>query len=155
MEWVRPVLVISARSILGLLLAGSFGLLGVGIGWGSYVFFGATSRDTLLILLIGGAVVGAATGGFLGWLRLEHNSPVRIISTIALLLLAALGGAWGGFQYGAIQEVPCCATANITPITYIMLGATITTNAVALILSLTQSALPALMRQFLAGKFGR
>lgn len=155
MEWVRPVLVISARSILGLLLAGSFGLLGVGIGWGSYVFFGATSRDTLLILLIGGAVVGAATGGFLGWLRLEHNSPVRIISTIALLLLAALGGAWGGFQYGAIQEVPCCATANITPITYIMLGATITTNAVALTLSLTQSALPALRRQFLIGKFGR
>ena len=155
MEWVRPVLVISARSILGLLLAGSFGLLGVGIGWGSYVFFGATSRDTLLILLIGGAVVGAASGGFLGWLRLEHNSPVRIISTIALLLLAALGGAWGGFQYGAIQEVPCCATANITPITYIMLGATITTNAVALTLSLTQSALPALRRQFLVGKFGR
>ena len=155
MEWVRPVLVISARSILGVLLAASFGLLGVGIGWGSYVFFGATSRDTLLILLIGGAVVGAASGGFLGWLRLEHNSPVRIISTIALLLLAALGGAWGGFQYGAIQEVPCCATANITPITYIMLGATITTNAVALTLSLTQSALPALRRQFLVGKFGR
>ena len=155
MEWVRPVLVISARSILGVLLAASFGLLGVGIGWGSYVFFGATSRDTLLILLIGGAVVGAASGGFLGWLRLEHNSPVRIISTIALLLLAALGGAWGGFQYGAIQEVPCCATANITPITYIMLGATITTNVVALTLSLTQSALPALRRQFLVGKFGR
>ncbi len=155
MEWLQPVWVLSARSILGLLLSGSLGLLGVGIGWASYIFFGATSRETLLILLLGGTVVGAAGGGFLAWLRLDYNTPVRLISMAAVLLLAALGGAWGGFQYGAIQEVPCCARADITPITYVLLGASLATNAVALALSLTQLALPTLKRQFAVGRFGR
>ena len=155
MDWLRPFLVFSARSILGLLLAASLGLLGVGIGWGSYVFFGATSRETLLILLLGGGAVGAAGGGFLGWLRLDYNTPVRLISTAAVLLLAAIGGAWGGFQYGASQEIPCCARADITPITYVLLGASLATNVVALALSLTQLALPTLRRQFAVGRFGR
>ncbi len=155
MDWLQPTLIFSARSILGLLLAGSLGLLGVGIGWGSYVFFGATSRETLLILLLGGAVVGAAGGGFLGWLRLDYNTPVRLISTAAVLLLGATGGAWGGFQYGAVQEVPCCAKADLTPITYIVLGASLATNVLALALSLTQLALPTLRRQFAVGRFGR
>ena len=155
MEWLRPVWILLARSILGLLLAASLGLLGVGIGWGSYVFFGATSRDTLLILLMGGAVVGAAGGGFLGWLRLEYNTPVQLISTAAVLLLASTGGAWGGFQFGAVQEVPCCARADITPITYVLLGASLVTNGIALALSLTQLAIPTLRRQFAVGKFGQ
>ncbi len=155
MDWLQPTLIFSARSILGLLLAGSLGLLGVGIGWISYVFFGATSRETLVILLMGGAVIGTAGGGFLGWLRFDYNTPVRLISTAAVLLLAATGGAWAGFQYGAIQEVPCCARADITPITYVLLGASLATNAVALALSLTQLALPTLKRQFAVGRFGR
>lgn len=155
MERLQPVWVLSARSILGLLLAASFGLLGVGIGWGSYVFFGATSRETLLILLLGGGAVGAAGGGFLGWLRLDYNTPARLISTAALLLLAAIAGAWGGFQFGSVQEVPCCARADITPITYIVLGASLATNVLALALSLTQLVLPTLKWQFAVGKFGR
>ncbi len=155
MERLQPVWILSARSLLGLLLAASFGLLGVGIGWASYVFFGATSRETLFILLLGGIVVGAAGGGFLGWLHLDYNTPVRLIGTAALLLLAATGGAWGGFQYGAIQEVPCCAKADITPITYVLLGAAVATNIVALGLSLTQLAVPTLKRQFAVGKSGR
>ncbi len=155
MERLQPVWILSARSILGLLLAAIFGLLGVGIGWIAYVFFGATSRETLLILLLGGTVIGTAGGGFLGWLRLDYNTPVRLLGTAALLLLAAIGGAWGGFQYGAVQEVPCCARADITPITYVLLGACLATNVVALALSLTQLALPTLKRQFAVGRFGR
>ena len=155
MERLRPVWILIARGILGLLLAASLGLLGVGIGWGSYVFFGATSRETLLILLMGGGAVGAAGGGFLGWLRLDYNTPIRLIGTAAALLLAAIAGAWGGFQYGSVQEIPCCARADITPITYIVLGASVATNVIAMALSLTQVALPTLKRQFAVGKFGR
>ena len=155
MDWIRPVSVYTARSIVGVLLGASLGLLGVGIGWGSYVFFGATTRETLLILLIGGAVVGTAAGSFFGWLRFERNTRLRLISTAVLLLIVALGGAWGGFQYGAAQEVPCCAGADLTPITYILLGACLATNVIALALSLTQLALPSLRRQFPAGKLGR
>lgn len=155
MERLQPIWVLSARSIIGLLLAAIFGLLGVGIGWIAYVFFGATSRETLLILLLGGAVVGTAGGGFLGWLRLDYNTPVRLIGMAAVLLLAATGGAWGGFQYGSFQEVPCCARADITPITYVLIGASLATNVIALVLSLTQLAMPMLRRQFAVSKFWR
>lgn len=131
-----------------------FGILGVGIGWASYVFFGATSRDTLLILLVGGAVLGTAGGGFVAWLRLDNNTPVRLIFTAVLLLSAAVGGAWGGYQYGLAQEIPCCARADITPITYIVMGATVATNVVALTLAITQLALPSLKRKLAVGKVG-
>ena len=63
-----------------------------------------------------------------------YNKPMRDVkdpislpagSTAALLLLAAIAGAWGGFQYASVQEVPCCAKADITPITYTVLGASV------------------------------
>ena len=147
MEWLQPVLVLSVRTLLGLLMGASLGLLGVGVGWGSYLFFGATSLDTLLILLMGGAAVGEAGGGFLAWLGIDYNTPIRLIATAMLLLLAAIGGAWGGFQYGSVQEVPCCAKADITPITYIVLGSALATNLIALVMGLTRMAMPSLRRQ--------
>jgi len=155
MEWLQPVLVLSVRTLLGLLMGASLGLLGVGIGWGSYVFFGATSLDTLLILLMGGAAVGAAGGGFLAWLGIDYNTPIRLIAMAVLLLLAAIGGAWGGFQYGSVQEVPCCAKADITPITYIVLGAALATNIIALVIGLTRMAMPSLRKEPALVKYSR
>ena len=52
------------------------------------------SNSALLLLLKGGTVVGATAGGFLGWLRLDSKSPVGLISTAALLLLAVTGRVW-------------------------------------------------------------
>jgi hypothetical protein len=146
MERLRPFIVLSVRSLFGVLIGGTFGFLGVGIGWGSFVFFGARSGDTLLLLFIGGAAVGTTIGVFLAWMNLDGNSAVRILTTGALLLLVAVGGSWGGYQYGSVQDVPCCASADVTPITYIVMGAVLAASVVALILNVSRRAFPFLNR---------
>ena len=155
MVWLQPFLIFTVRTILGLLMGVSLSFLGVGIGWVSYVFFGASSLDTLLILFMGGASVGAAGGGFLSWLNLDYNTPMRLLAKALVLVIAAVGGAWGGYQYGSVQDVPCCARADITPITYIVLGATVGANIIALLLGITRQAMPSLRRQLALGKIGQ
>ena len=146
MERLRPSLVLSARTLFGVLIGGTFGFFGVGISWISFVFFGARSGDTLLLLFIAGAALGTTIGVFLAWMNLDGNSAVRVIATSALFLLVAVGGSWGGYQYGSVQDVPCCATADVTPITYIVMGAVLATSVVALILNVSRRALPFLNR---------
>ena len=141
MERLRPLLVLSARTLFGVLIGGTLGFLGVGMGWGSFVFFGARSGATLLLLFIAGAALGTTIGVFLAWMNLDGNSAVRVIATSALFLLVAVGGSWGGYQYGSVQDVPCCATADVTPITYIVMGAVLATSVVALILNVSRRAL--------------
>ena len=142
MERLRPLLVLSARTLFGVLIGGTLGFLGVGMGWGSFVYFGARSGDTLLLLFIAGAALGTTIGVFLAWMNLDGNSAVRVIATSALFLLVAVGGSCGGYQYGSVQDVPCCATADVTPITYIVMGAVLATSVVALILNVSRRALP-------------
>ncbi|MCH8831561.1 MAG: hypothetical protein IID00_02285 [Chloroflexi bacterium] len=146
MDWLRPLLGMTVRTLMGLLIGGTFGFLGVGIGWGSFVFFGARSGDTLLLFFIGGASVGAAGGVFLAWLNLDGNSALRLIVMGSLLLLAAAAGSWGGYQFGSVQDVPCCASPDVTPITYIVVGAIVATSVVALIVNLSHRALPIFRR---------
>ncbi len=146
MEWLRPLIGLTVRTLMGVLIGGTFGFLGVGIGWGSFVFFGARSGDTLLLFFIGGASVGVAGGVSLGWLNLHGNSGIRLVAMGSLLLLAAAGGSWGGYQFGSVQDVPCCATADVSPITYIVIGAILATSVVALILNLSYRALPLFRR---------
>lgn len=145
-ERLRPLVGLTVRTIIGVLFGGTFGFLGVGIGWISFVFFGARSGDTLLLLFIAGSSVGVAGGVSLGWLNLDGNSGIRLVAMGSLLLLAAAGGSWGGYQFGSVQDVPCCATADVTPITYIVIGAILATSVVALILNLSYRALPLFRR---------
>ncbi len=145
-EKLRPLIGLSVRSLFGVLIGGTFGFLGVGIGWGSFVFFGARSGDTLLLLFISGAAVGTTIGVFLAWMNLDGNSAVRVIATGALFMLVAVVGSWGGYRFGSIQEAPCCASADVTPITYIVMGAVLATSVVALILNVSRRALPFLNR---------
>ena len=146
MERLRPLVGLTARTIMGVLFGGTFGFLGVGIGWISFVFFGARSGDTLLLLFIWGSSVGVAGGVSLAWLNLDGNSGMRLVVVGSLLLLAAAGGSWGGYQFGSVQDVPCCATADVTPITYIVIGAILATSVVALILNLSYRVLPLFRR---------
>ena len=104
---------------------------------GMFVFFGAVSHSTLLTLLTVGAGVGAAMGSwsFGGWLKIDWVPPaVILLAKLMVLVLAGIVGAWGGYQFGASQEVECCVGPAITPITYTALGATAATNAAALVM---------------------
>lgn len=141
------------RVLLGALLGTTLGTVGAGIGWALYVFFGAVSLTTLLILLMGGVAVGAAAGVFLAWLRFDYNPPLLLSVTVGALLLAAIGGAWGGFEYGAAREVPCCAKPDVTPITYVVLGSTAATSAVGLLLGIAPQVVAILRRKNRPGRF--
>ena len=145
----RAILVLVGRTLLGVLAAMTLGPLGAGIGWALYVFSGAVSLNTLLGLLMGGAAVGAAAGVLLAWLRLDYNSPLWLGATAVVLLLAALAGAWGGYQYGAVQEVPCCAGPDITPIAYVSLGAAAVAGGIGLVLNLARQVVTSLNRNVL------
>ena len=145
----RAILVLVGRTLLGVLVAMTLGPLGAGIGWALYVFSGAVSLNTLLGLLMGGAAVGAAAGVLLAWLRLDYNSPLWLGATAVVLLLAALAGAWGGYQYGAVQEVPCCAGPKITPIAYVSLGAAAVAGGIGLVLNIARQVVTSLKRNIL------
>jgi hypothetical protein len=119
-------------------LAVVLSMVGIGIAWGLYVFASASSRTTLLALFMVGAGIGAGLGGFLAWLRLEGDSRPALLATALLALLAGVAGAWGGYQFGGHQEVPCCAKPEITPVTYTALGATVVANGVALVVGVAR-----------------
>jgi len=138
MDKFQPLLVLAGRIVFGVLLAVVLSTVGIGIAWGLYVFFGASSRSTLLTLFTVGAGVGAGLGGFLAWLRLEGDSPPVLLVTVSLALLAGIGGAWGGYEFGGRQEVPCCAKPDITPVTYTAFGATVAANGAALAVGLAR-----------------
>jgi hypothetical protein len=136
MDWLQPVLELGIRTVVGTLLSLALGALGVGAGWILFVFFGFTAHSSLLILMLAGAAVGAAAGGFLAWIRLDNNTlPLWVGTGIALLLAGGLG-AWGGFRFGADQEVPCCAAPEVSPMTYMVVGAVAVSNGVALLLGI-------------------
>ena len=141
MHRFQPVLVVAARTVLGLLLAVVLSMVGIGIAWGLYVFSSASSRTTLLALFMVGAGVGAGLGGFLAWLRIEGDSRPALLATALLALLAGIAGAWGGYQFGGRQGVPCCAGPAITPITYTTLGATVVANGAALVVGIAREVM--------------
>ena len=135
---VDSIPVLAGRLLLGVLLAVSLAPLGVGAGWVLYVFSGAVTRASLLVLLMGGAALGAAAGVFLAWLNTDRNSPRWIGVTAVVFLTAASLGAWAGYEYGALQEVPCCAGPDITPVVYIALGASVAANGAGLSLGVAR-----------------
>lgn len=139
MDVFRLVLPLGLRTLVGLLLAMALGMTGVGVGWILFVFFGATSHTTLLMLMTGGAAVGTAASSFLAWLQMDNNTLPLLVGTAVLLLLAGVAGAWVGFRFGANQEVPCCAEPEIGPMTYTVVGAAVASNSVALLLGAVQA----------------
>ena len=133
MVWLGAALVYLGRAVLGVLLAALLSVIGIGIAWGMFVFWGAVSHATLLSLFMTGAGVGAGIGSFAAWIRMDLAPPTSVLVVMSLvLILTGIGGAWSGFQFGASQDVPCCIGPAVGPITYTVLGATVAANVVAL-----------------------
>ena len=136
---VQPTLVFVGRILFGVLLSAVLSMIGIGIGWGMFVFFGAVSQTTLLILFMSGGGIGAALGSVGVLLRIDSVPALPQLFGIGLVLvLAGIGGAYGGFQYGAAQEIECCVGPAITPITYTALGATTGANLAAIAMAVGQ-----------------
>jgi hypothetical protein len=133
MDKFRPIVILTARGALGFLLAMVLSMVGLGTGWGFFVFFGATTLATLLIMLMAGAGIGAGLGVFVAWLRLDGDTRRNLILTLLLAMVAGIGGAWLGYQYGGVQETECCAMPDKNPIIYTAFGATIVANTVIIL----------------------
>jgi len=141
MDIVQPVLVLAGRTVLGLLLSSVFGVIGIGVAWAMFVFFGAVSHATLLAFFMIGAGLGAGLGGYIAFFRFDWVPTAPMMAAMGLtLLLAGMGGAWGGFQFGANKEVECCVGPAVTPITYTAIGATVGAIAAALLMSIVREA---------------
>jgi|KNS12BottometaT_FD_k123_713_1 hypothetical protein len=139
MDIVQPVLVLAGRTVLGVLLAIVFSVIGIGIAWAMFVFFGAVSHGTLLVLFMIGAGLGAGLGSYIAFLRFDWAPTTPVLAAMGLtLVLAGMGGAWGGFQFGANQDVECCVGPAVSPIGYTAMGATLGAIAAALVMSIAR-----------------
>ena len=131
---IRTPLHFVGRIMFGLVLATVLGVVGIGIAWSMFVFWGATPHNTLLLLFFSGAGIGASSGTFLAWFRVDRLPSVPVI-ILWWLLLAVVGatGALLGYQFGSRQAVECCVGPPLNPIAYMTLGTAISTNLVALV----------------------
>jgi len=107
-------------------------MIGIGIAWALFIFFGGQSVNVWLGSLYFGAGVGAGTGSFFAWLRIDGDELPALVLTAVIIAGAGILGAWGGFEYGPTQEVECCAMPTKSPIYYTSLGAVALANAVAI-----------------------
>jgi hypothetical protein len=138
MDKVQSLMVFSGRTALSLGLGGAFSVAGIGVAWSLFVFSSSRSLDTMLWSLMVGAGLGAGLGGFLAWLRLEGDHLLLLLVAAALVAAAGIGGAWGGYEFGARQETECCAMPSVSPFTYTAVGSTVVASGTAMVFSLAR-----------------
>ena len=96
------MLVIAARVLLGVVLGTLLAIGGYFVGW--YIAFSVPAGVPRMPFLIAPAGIGGGVGAFLAWwLDLEGGSDgnrLLVLAPLALAVIFALGGAWGGFWYG-------------------------------------------------------
>ena len=143
---IRRVPIIAGRAALGLGLAIVLSMLLLGIAWGLYIFSGAVSKTTLLVMSIAGAGLGAGLGASLAWLRIDRNPLLALTAMFVLAIIAGTLGGWVGYQYGANKEVECCAMPETAPFTYTAFGATLGANAAVFALTLARAIASRLWR---------
>ena len=131
--------ILAARLLLGFGLAIFLSMVCLGITWGLFIFSGASSRNTLLIMSMVGAGLGAGIGAYVAWLKLDRSSWSFVSVAILLAVVGGVLGGMAGYQYGANREIECCAEPQTAPFTYTAIGATILAN-VAVYLALAGSA---------------
>ena len=131
-------MLVIARTLVGLPLAAVLGIVGMAIASAMSVFFGVSALPTLLLLLTIGAGIGAGIGGGAMLIRVDAVPPWPVVLAIGVgICLVSAGGAWAGLEIGdkitAMQEMNCVGVCDyfFKPRTYMALGATVVSNAVA------------------------
>ena len=125
------------RTALGIGFALVFGALGVVLGRMGVLLFGVTSWFGWLALLVGGIGVGAGLGSATAWLWLKGMGPVFTAILVPTAVFAGICGAWYAFLYGTEVKPECCASPDMGPIAYSIIGAVIASNAATLLLGVT------------------
>ncbi len=128
-----PVIAVALRAAFGLLVASFLSVLGFYAGW----FSSPPGPDLPSSMLIGGAGLGAAAGGFMAWFKPESPRYVFWVH-LGLVLTGGLAGAWVGWQLGPIIYPeglyrPGGSIYNAPPFYVAILGASIGANLPVLV----------------------
>ena len=140
-EKAGPFLVPIGRTVLGACLGIVLCMIGIGVAWGVFIFFGSQSVNIWLGSLFFGAGLGAGIGCFFAWLRIDGDATLALLMTAVIIIGAGILGAWGGFEYGSTVEVECCAMPTKSPIYYTAMGATVLANAAGLLIAAARAFL--------------
>ena len=138
-EKVGPILVPVGRSVIGVVFGVVLSMIGIGIAWSLFIFFGFESIDVWKGLLYFGAGFGAGTGAFVAWLHLDRENGWVLLLMAAVVVSAGVVGSFGGFQYGEAQEVRCCAQPTVSPLYYTALGASVVANVAGVVFAATKA----------------
>ena len=113
------------REFFGIILSMPLGLLGVLLGWGSFLMFASpTDWHFWFWSIMGGAGVLAATGASIAWLL--GTTPRPALATISLFVaISAAGvvGAYLGYHWGLNVDTPCCTQPDNSVFGYTASGA--------------------------------
>lgn len=121
------------RSLLGLGMALVFSVVGIIVGRMGVLLFGVTSWNGWLIMLIAGAGIGAAFGSVAAWLWLKGLGTRFTISLAIIAVAAGVMGSWLAYSYGSSVQGECCASPDMGPIAYAVLGAVASSNLACLV----------------------
>ena len=138
-EKVGPIVVPVGRSVIGVVFGVVLSMIGIGIAWSLFIFFGFESIDVWKGLLYFGAGFGAGTGAFVAWLHLDRENGWVLLLMAAVVVGAVAVGSFGGFQYGEAQEVRCCAQPTVSPLYYTSLGASVVANVAGVVFAATRA----------------
>ena len=116
-------------------------MIGIGMAWGLFLFFGSQSINIWLGSLYFGAGLGGGIGGFFAWLRVDGDDSLALALTAVIVIGAGILGAWGGFEYGSTVEVECCAMPTKSPVYYTALGSTVGANVAGVAVAVIRSYL--------------
>ncbi len=128
------LLPVAVRIALGVFLALIFAGVGYVISWAILVSSWELTPLTVEVTAISAIGTGAGVGGSLGWVDLDAPRP-RILLGAMVGVLAALGGAWLGLQYGRAVFIPA-GMPGIAELSGILKGAVIGGNLAPVVLGL-------------------
>ena len=77
--------------------------------------------------------LGGGLGGFIPWVNLETSRESRkvFLISLAVVLLAALGGAWGGYYYKVVLTESLTLWTGRAVTSTVIFGAAVAANLVA------------------------
>ena len=113
------------REFFGIILSMPLGLLGVLLGWGTFVMFASpTDWHFWFWSIMGGAGVLAALGASVAWLLGTTPRPaLASISLFTAIAAAGVVGAYLGYHWGQTVDTPCCAQPDNSVFGYTASGA--------------------------------
>ena len=99
-------------------------------------------------MLVGSIGVGAGLGTVTAWLWLRGTGNVFSVFLGLIAVAAGIAGGWYGFLYGTGVEPECCASPDMGPMAYAVLGAVLCSNVVTLLVAIPgQAAIRAFRRR--------